>query len=348
VYERIPGSGVYWIRYADSSGRVRKEKIGPRLSSAVTLYQKRKTEAFETRHLPELAETVDVRFSRLATDYLEYGRVHHAPKTQIVDRLRLEKVLQVFRARPIAAITPQDLVRFLGQQASTPATRNRYRALVSKCFSLAIRNGLAKENPVAKVERFRENNARVRFLDAGEEKRLRVAISRLCPERTPEVVLAMNTGMRRSEQFRLRWTDLDLARGREMLTVERSKNSEKRHIPLNDQALEAIRELRTRALAEGSEFVISATDRQREGNYPIWFRTALEQAKIKNFRWHDLRHTFASRLTMAGRDLRTVQELLGHKTMSMTVRYSHLSAPHKREAVLSLGKYAQKSPEAKA
>ncbi len=343
VFERPPGSKIYWIRYADSRGVERREKVGPRLSVAVTLYQKRKTEAFESRKLPELRRR-DVHFSELASDYLEYGRVQHTHRTQRVDRQRMEKLLQAFRDRTIESITPQDLVRFLGSGEWKPATRNRYRALLSKCFTLAVRNGRIKENPLQKVERFRENNARVRFLEAAEERKLRKSIAD--PDREPEFVLAMNTGMRRGEQFALKWSAVDL--GRRQLTVEQSKNGERRHIPINDAALDALRSLRKRCMKVGSEYVVPATDSERDGNYPTWFEAAVIRAKIKNFHWHDLRHTFASRLVMAGSDIRTVQELMGHKTLTMTVRYSHLSAPHKREAVQSLSKYVPKVEEEKA
>lgn len=340
VFERPRHSGIYWIRYADAGGIERREKVGPRIGIAVTLYQKRKTEAFESRKLPDLHSRT-VRFSELAADYQEYARVHHARRTQAVDTLRLKLVLATFRERPADAITPQELVRFLGQKDWKPATRNRYRALFSKCYSIAIRNNKVKENPVRKVERFRENNARVRFLDPKEETKLRASIQSFSPRRLPEFELALNTGMRRGEQFDVKWSSVDLVR--RVLTVEKSKSGKKRHIPLNDPAVEALRALKSR---NGSSlYVVPATESERLGNYPTWFERAVKHAGIPNFHWHDNRHTFASRLVMAGADIRTVQELMGHETLAMTIRYSHLSAPHKREAMAKMqAKYAQKGP----
>ncbi|HSQ01143.1 MAG TPA: site-specific integrase [Candidatus Dormibacteraeota bacterium] len=143
------------------------------------------------------------------------------------------------------------------------------------------------------------------------------------------------TRLRQSEQFGLRWENVDFQTG--IITVPRSKHGEKRHVPMNDTAREILRSLPSRMK---SAYVFpSAT-----GETPIdpcnfiarVFRKALNKAGVEDFRWHDLRHTFASRLVTAGVDLRTVQELLGHKTIMMTLRYSHLSPAHQLEAVQRL------------
>jgi integrase len=112
------------------------------------------------------------------------------------------------------------------------------------------------------------------------------------------------------------------------LTIPRSKNGETRHVPLNQAALNSLRRLKN-GDDEGRVFGLISPR--------YWFDTAIGKAKIKNFHWHDLRHTFASRLVMKGVDLRTVQELLGHKSITMTCRYAHLSQSHLKEAVEKLG-----------
>lgn len=335
VFERHPGSGVYWIRYADAHGRERKEKVGPRLQLAVLLYQKRKVEVAEGRKFPENLRYRAATFSELAADFEEYARAHHGIRTRQVDGVRLETALAKFRNRIASSISSQEFARFLGNPKWKPATRNRYRALFSKCYSLAIRNGKATENPLKHVDRFKENNARVRFLDPmKEEPKLRAAIKRRFPSRLAEFDLALNTGMRRGEQYNLRWSDVDLRR--KLLTIQNSKNGDRRHIPLNDQAQAALHKMRSTWKAGAAEFVVRATHSERLGNYPTWFDKCVGRAGVVDFHWHDLRHTFASRLVMAGADIRTVQDLMGHKMLTMTVRYAHLSAPHLHEAVALL------------
>jgi len=128
---------------------------------------------------------------------------------------------------------------------------------------------------------------------------------------------------------------------RRVLTVPRSKNGEMRHVPINCAALCALLELRKRG--DGTGRVIRNANGLPLSDPRHWFETAVRMAKIRDFSWHCLRHTFASRLVMAGVDLRTIQDLLGHKSIAMTVRYSHLSPAHTLAAVERL---ASPNPEA--
>ena len=139
--------------------------------------------------------------------------------------------------------------------------------------------------------------------------------------------------MRRGEQYGCEWSWVDLDRG--VLTVPRSKNGEKRRVYLNYVAVAAFRTLWRFSEGKGRVFghlyASNTTKGARE-----WFEQALVEAKISNFRWHDLRHTFASRLVMKGVGIHTVQQLLGHKTIQVTLRYAHLAPEHQLEAVQRL------------
>lgn len=245
----------------------------------------------------------------------------------------MPRLLAAFRERPADSITPQDLEHHLTQTAEesdwAPATVNRYRALVSLVFRLGIENGKVKENPARLVKHRQVNNSRTRWLAPEEEVRLRVAIQAGCPEHMPELDLALNTGLRLSELYGLTWENVNVSR--RVLTVPRSKNGETRHVPLNSAALAALTELRNRG--EGTGPVIRNPQGEPLAGPRSWFEPAVGRSKIRAFSWHCLRHTFASRLVMAGVDLRTVQELLGHKSIAMTVRYSHLSPTHTLAAV---------------
>jgi len=331
VFERPRGSGVYWIRYADSARRMRREKIGPKLQLAIDAYHKRKIEVREQRFFPERPRSA--LFEELTRDFLELSRIRHSRKHYEHNLNFVEFLLGHFRGRAADQVTAQEIMRVLGAPEDwAPATRNRYRAAISGIYSLAFRNDKISVNPAKKVRLWRENNARVRFLEPKEEKTLRSAIASSI--HLAELDLALATGMRRGEQYRLRWTSVDWTR--KILTVENSKNGERRHIPINETALAALRVLRRGRAAAVYVVPGPSAEADRAEDNRRWFDAAMKRAGLRNFHWHDLRHTFASRLVMAGHDIRTVQDLMGHKTIGMTVRYSHLSAPHKRDAVKSL------------
>ena len=144
-----------------------------------------------------------------------------------------------------------------------------------------------------------------------------------------------------SEQYALTWENLDL--DRRLLTITRSKNGATRHVPLNSAALRAIETLRA-----GESHPTGPVFRQASGE-PLtsprkWFEPAVRHAGIRGFSWHCLRHTFASRLVMAGVDLRTVGELGGWKTLQMVMRYAHLAPAHTLAAVERLAKAVSEEP----
>ena len=321
VFEKVPGSGEWWIRYTDCTGRYRREKAGTK-GAAIDLYRKRKTEALVGKKLPEKLRRATVTFAEIGRDALAYSKAHKRDYRHDVGRM--ETLLEWFRDYPADAITAQDIERRFAQQEWSPATCNRFRALLSLTYRLAMQNGKTKDNPARLVKHRLENNARIRFLSAEEETALREAIDKRCPEHLHEFDLALNRGMRVSEEYGLTWADVSVAR--RLLTIPRSKNGWTRHVPLNQAAIRALKVLRDRNGTTG--FVCGGAPGPRH-----WFEPALKAAKVTDFSWHCLRHTFASRLVMAGVDIRTVQELLGHKTIAMTVRYSHLAPKHTLAAV---------------
>jgi integrase len=321
VFEKVPGSGIWWICYFDADGRKRREKAG-RKSAAIQLYRKRKTEVMEGKKLPENFRATAVLFSELAKDVLEYSKTHKLSYDH--DCYRMAKLTDSFSDRRAEGITPQDFERWIGShKAWKPATANRYRALLSLTYRLGMENGKVVQNPAHLLRHRKENNARLRWLTPDEEKQLRRAIEARGPQYLPELEIAINTGLRRSEQYRLTWDCVDCER--QLLTVPQSKNGETRHVPLNSTALTAFLVLKRHSDGKGRVFNTSGPRR--------WFEPAVKAAGLLLFTWHSLRHTFASRLIMAGVDLRTAQELMGHKTISMTCRYAHLAPSHKLAAV---------------
>jgi integrase len=171
-----------------------------------------------------------------------------------------------------------------------------------------------------------------------EEARLRSVIEHDAPEHLPEFDITLDTGLRRKELYvRCDWSCVDLTR--KSLFVPPSKNGASRHVPLNDAARAAFERLRERKIGkgavpiamEGPIFLGKGKEQLLGGRH--WFEPAVAKAGIKHFRFHDLRHTFASRLVMKGADITTVASLMGHKRIQMTMRYAHLAPEHKQAAV---------------
>lgn len=333
VYEKIPCSKIYWIRFADSTGKIRREKAGS-LSSANSLLAKRKTETLQGRKLPETLRIRQIRFEELADDALEYSKANNAKDSYRVDKGRMKVLKKEFGSRVADSITPQEIDRWMAGTLSkrAPATVNRYKALLSLTYRLGIANRKTTTNPARLIRQRTENNARIRWLRSDEENRLRTTLGEKYPLRLVELDIALNTGMRQGEQYSLAWDNVDF--DLRILTVPRSKHGEKRHIPLNDSALAAFLTAQQNSKPGRAIFWNRYGERLRTPRQ--WFEESMKAAKILNFRWHDLRHTFASRLVMAGVDLRTVQQLMGHKTISMTLRYAHLAPEHQLGAVQKL------------
>jgi integrase len=177
-----------------------------------------------------------------------------------------------------------------------------------------------------------------------EEARLRAVIEVDHLAHIEEFEIALHTGLRRKEQYILiDWESVDLVR--KDLHDPQSKNDEGRHVPLNAEARGAFERLRQRKIGygpvpirvEGPIFVGYGGERLLGPRH--WFEVAVKKAEIQHFTWHDLRHTFASRLVMSDVDIRTVAELMGHRKIQMTMRYAHLAPEHKLVAVERLSGY---------
>ena len=333
IFERKPGE--YWIRYADQYGRIHREKIGTSLKLAQAAYQKRKTEIREGKFFPKKASKRNLLFPAIAIEFLEFSR--KTKRSYSHDKARMETLFRLWRDCSLEELTPgkieNDLAICSEQESWTPATFNRYRALTSAVFSLAIRNARATVNPVRGTRHRIENNTRVRYLGADEEKRMVDFLRYNEPDRVRDVIVALHSGMRRSEQYAtrscpeggLKWNHIDFQAN--MITLPRSKHGESRHIPMNSLLRETLREI----------FKDTKSIYVFPGQPPDdWFPKVCAKTNLKNFSWHCMRHTFASRLVMAGVDLRTVQELLGHKTIITTMRYAHLAPGHQAVAVEKL------------
>ena len=184
---------------------------------------------------------------------------------------------------------------------------------------------------MAHVKPLRVNNRRLRYLSHEEMDRLLAVSDDVL---TPVLITALHTGLRRGGLFRLTWQDVDFKLG--VVRVLQTKNGERWEIPMTNTLRATLQQLPRRL---SSDYVFPGKTGHGLVDIRKRFHRALQEAGIQGFVFHDLRHTFASHLVMAGVDLMTVKEFLGHKDIKMTLRYAHLAPDYKRAAITQLDTY---------
>ncbi|UGB39115.1 site-specific integrase [Frateuria soli] len=306
--------------------------------------------------------TINKRATKPGT-FGEFMREHYAPHVEATAKAGkfttalIEKHFGYLYDEPLTAITRAEFDRFKAKRlkaGTNPATVNRDLDRIKAALSKAVEWELLEANPLLGVKRIkREIEERVRYLSPEEEKALRATLelreARFRQRRLsgiawrkergreplkpitgyadhimPMTLLALNTGMRRGEITQLTWADVDLKAKRVTVRAGYAKSGKARHIPLNSEAVAVLKQWKKQQPV-GRLFNLICTAK-------AWGRL-MEKAKLDDFRFHDLRHTFASKLVMAGVDLNTVRELLGHGDIKMTLRYAHLAPEHKAAAV---------------
>ncbi len=307
-------------RYAATLGKISKTR-------AKEIYAKAKVDAREGRY--EFPAKTDKPFLRdFADEYFAYYKANRRASSVERHQTSWVALQPVFANKRLSDITPLDLERYRRNRqkiGKSDVTIHRELAMMRNLYSMAMKWGKAEKNPVKEVKLAKENNQRIRYLTHEEEERLLTACK--APLK-PVVITAIHTGFRKSELLSLTWDDVDFARGAVTVKAGYAKNGESRSIPMNDVLKHTLELSKT---FEGAVF------RNRNGkpykSVNTAFKNAVRRAEIEDFTFHDLRHTFASRLVMGGVDLPTVKELMGHKDIKMTLRYAHLSDDHKQKAV---------------
>ena len=285
-------------------------------------------------------------FRDLVAPALEAKRLRGNSKASLAkDEQRLSRLLTIIGGVPAREITPGIIERALealarGDHSDGPlkgSTVNRYHSAVSSVLRYAARQGFIGSNPLADggVPWSKEQKVHVRFLSAGEEARLLKVIRADCPDKEPEFMLGVLTGMRRSEQYSVKWEDWSVEAG--ILHVVGKTGA--REVQVNGAARECLELLRKRAPA--GQLYITPEANECNADRRTWFEQAVKKAELRPaFHWRDLRHTFASRLALAGVPLLTIQQLCGHLSFETTLKYAHLSPDHRKQAVERVGMYA--------
>ena len=321
--------------------------------------QKREVAREETHKRLLVLETfLDEKYTPWATSNLKSG-------TESIKTIR--RNFSWLLATPMNKITVSALSKWQHTELKRelkPATINRTLATLRGVLTKAVEHGLLPSNPIAKVKDINHpEETRIRYLSKTEEKRLRLVLQERNDQKVearlsgnqfraqrgysqmkeisgysdhlePLTLLAMNTGMRRGELFQLTWNKVDLINKILTVAATTAKSRKVRHIPLNNEAMQVLTTLNIDH-SRGLVFPNPETGKPLTTIKTAWWKI-VETADITDFRFHDLRHHFASKLVMAGIDLNTVRELLGHANLEMTLRYAHLAPEHKAQAVAVL------------
>jgi integrase len=266
--------------------------------------------------------------------YLPWARTNK--RSVINDEAACKAIKRFFAKKSLGQVAPFLVEKFKRERKLTPvgekkqreraaASVNRELEILSKVFTMAEDNGMVASNPCRKVNKLRQDNRRTRYLTAEEERRLMSALTGRRAYLRPIVVLALNTGMRRGEILGLEWRNVDLTRG--LIYVTNTKSGKDRVIPLNQAAQSAL------------ESVKQTGQRVFDVDWiKVAWMAALKDAKISDFRFHDLRHTAATRLADAGTDAFTIAAILGHSTIQMSARYTHATDERKRRALENMSR----------
>ena len=328
IYERKGRNGdvTYYIRY-QADGTDIKERVG-RKSRGFT--RELAKDALKTRlgdvargHFNLEKVRKPVPFSKLAERYKEFAAGYKRGWQE--EKYIVEEFATLFGDTPLAQITTWQIEKWKAEQGKTLnlATVNRRLTVIKHMFKKAVEWDLTKANPATLVKRFTITSERTRFLNRDEIQRLLQECEKqvTSPWLLSLVTLALNTGMRQGELLAMKWENVNFERA--MISIVQSKTLRPKSIAMNQPTKDALNWLQANRYGDHL-FMWPWGDKIGKVTVYDAFKKACGAAGIEDFRFHDLRHTFASHLVMAGVDLVTVKELLGHKTIAMTNRYTHL------------------------
>ncbi|WP_460141091.1 phage integrase [Pseudomonas sp. S2_E01] len=371
LYVRVTAAGAksYIVRW----GRARKKALGrvgiltldqARQEATQYLYEARKhgeplavTHGRKGTALPSLREFID-------DIYMPWFKTHHKGHEKTLHTL--DNNFDTIMAQRIDAITGRDLDQIRTTWMKTgnkPSTVNRKMGSISGVFSRAVEWEYITAHPVAKLKQLKVDSIGVvRYLSDDEDKRLRSALDARQDEMRreresankwradrdqeqkpslldlhftdhlkPMVIVSLKTGMRRGELFNLKWSSVNFDTKTITVTGDTAKTSETRHVQMNTEVVTTLKEWKKQSTSDHYVFANREGDRFEDVK-SAWLKL-LKRAQVIGFRWHDMRHDFASRLVMAGVPLNTVRDLLGHGDIKTTLCYAHLAPGTKAAAV---------------
>ena len=373
---RVQPSGAvsYYCSFRTKDGRRNRLSLGrhPGVTAVQARDHAKRTIALVVQGFDPAGDKKKVKSGSLTKflddEYLPYVKARHRDGGTTVDRIKGS--FKGFLASNLDVITAPQIERWRAKRVDAGlavASINRDLATLKAALTLAVAWGHIKENPLAKVKLARlDSTGVVRYLSNVEGPRLEAALDRrdesarserdranewrrgrgyaelpdlrsikFVDHLRPMIIISRNTGLRRGELFNLSWSDVDMTRKNLTVRAALAKSGNTRHIPMNEHVVGCLKAWKKQASSADGLVFPSQSGKAFDNVQKAW-STLLKSAEIENFRFHDMRHDFASRLVMAGVGLNDVRELLGHADLKMTLRYAHLSQEHKASAVAKL------------
>jgi site-specific recombinase XerD len=356
VYERAPG--VWCGRYRTPEGKLVRKTFGRDRQAAVDWVDESRsirrsgegvlpTSAKAKKRVPVETEGV-LSISRLCSEFSKYIREHPEEyRDQKNPPRRIRDIRKAFWGRKAASVTAPEIEEWLdgiqedGELAN--ATINKLRGTFSMLYKHGKRRGLIDVNPAEDVPLKDVGNGVERFLSMDEERRLRKVLQEEIDAHDPighqelhkqaihrlmEFDISIRSGMRRSEQYNLRWPDVHFER--RTMRLRKTKNGKPRNAFIIDDVAKALKTIKSLGLTRRDRSHDEPNEAPKDSVFAKfenkkWWAAALEKAKIYNYRWHDNRHSFCSRLVQAGVHLKVVQEAAGHASIASTMRYAHFA-----------------------
>ncbi len=325
-------SGLWWMSIRHNGRRIQKSLETSDRKLAKVIEAKIRTEIVEEKYYDKPLGH-NKTFKQLMERFME----EHSPKVSENTRksysVYLKHLDKFFGDSQLNSISPKTISRYKAlryEQGIKPSTINRERSMLSKAFNLAVNEWeWLNFNPVSRVPKEKENNERDRWLSEDEENRL----FQYLPDWLADIVaFDLHTGLREDELLSLSWSRVELFR--RCIVIKDDKEKKPKTIPLNRKALDILeRKCKVRSIKTDIVFHSATFTKINNSNLVREFKKALKKAEIEDFVFHDLRHTFATRMVQRGIDIYKVSRLLGHKDVKTTMRYAHHSPESLRDGV---------------
>lgn len=369
VYEKNEGSGIWYVRYRLHGHLVRK-KIGQRDAAVDYLKKVHYIRASGDGAVPTTAKQTARTGTEIKTEvsgvtvghlcdsllrHIQNPRQAHKYRDQANPPRRLGQIKREFGNRLASDLKPHEISNWLDGMDTAPATRNRLKTTLSAAYRYGMRQGQVSVNPARDVASEPVGEGVIRSLTPAEEQKLHKVLQGdvdACGPTKPtlkeraqhhvyELDVALGTGLRRGEQYKLTWPDVDLRDKK--ITVRNTKTGVDRVVYMNESVLKAFKGLKALSLHRKRRAVDQPNNSAPDAVFALadpkkWFASALRRARIKNFRWHDLRHSFCTRLAENGGSAFIIMKAAGHKSAQTSARYIHLNEETMRKAMAGLGR----------
>ncbi len=325
-------AGVFWTCIRHNGSKIQKSLETSDKKLAKAIEAKIRIEIKEEKYFDK-----PIGHNKTFKQLIERFMQEHSPKVSISMQesyaTSLKHLDPFFGSSNLLSISPKMITRYKilrREEGSAPGSINNELAMLSKAFSLAVTEWeWLKDNPVSRVPREKEDNERDRWLTRDE---VDILLGNSPVWLHDIISFALNTGLRQDELLSLEWNRVNLFR--KTILIQRTKNGKPKTLPLNMVALDVLnRRSKLTSIKNGLVFFNRNGKKIHDSNLRNSFYRVMRKAGIKDFRWHDLRHTFATRLAQAGVDLYKISKLLGHNDIKMTQRYSHHCPDSLRDGV---------------